>query len=110
MRGRRSRSPSGFCGTAPTACWSTAARTRPSCGRSRAIRALALNLDGDGNGGDIVVALGEAALSDDPPAHELPDYVEKYLPLIERNGWTPESFAADYSVPIRVTLRRVRGH
>ena len=31
-------------------------------------------------------------------------------PLIERNRWTPESFAADYSVPIRVPLRRVRGH
>jgi hypothetical protein len=36
--------------------------------------------------------------------------VEKYAPLIERNGWTQESFAADYSVPIRITVRRVRGH
>jgi len=87
--------------------------SRPDTPKLRAIAnhpLVSLNLDGDGNGGDIVVALGEAALSDDPPAHELPDYVQKYRPLIERNGWTPESFAADYSVPIRVTLRRIRGH
>jgi PPOX class probable F420-dependent enzyme len=87
--------------------------SRPETPKLRAIASrprVSLNLDGNGNGGDIVVALGEAVLSDDPPAHELPDYVEKYRPLIERNGWTPESFAADYSVPIRLTLRRVRGH
>lgn len=56
------------------------------------------------------MATGEASLSDDPPAHEVPDYVEKYAPLIERNRWTPESFGADYSVPIRVRVRRIRGH
>ena len=87
--------------------------SKPDTPKLRAIGSrpgVSLNLDGDGNGGDIVVVLGEAAVSDDPPAHELPDYVEKYRPLIERNGWTPERFAADYSVPIRITLRRVRGH
>jgi PPOX class probable F420-dependent enzyme len=88
--------------------------SRPDTPKLRAIERnprVSLNLDGNGEGGDIVVALGEAALSDDePPAHEVPAYVEKYAPLIERNGWTPESFAADYSVPIRITVRRVRGH
>jgi PPOX class probable F420-dependent enzyme len=87
--------------------------SRPDTPKLRAIAShprVSLNLDGNGDGGDIVVALGEAAVSDDPPAHELPGYVEKYRPLIERNGWTPESFAADYSVPIRIRLRRVRGH
>jgi PPOX class probable F420-dependent enzyme len=87
--------------------------SKPDTPKLRAIAArprVGLNLDGNGSGGDIVVALGEAAVSDDPPASELPDYVEKYHPLIERNGWTPGGFAADYSVPIRVTLRRVRGH
>jgi len=87
--------------------------SRPGTPKLRAIAGnprVSLNLDGDGNGGDIVVALGEVVESDDRPAHEVPEYLEKYRPLIERNGWTPESFAADYSVPIRLTVRRVRGH
>ncbi len=87
--------------------------SRPDTPKLRAIERnprVSLNLDGNGQGGDIVVALGEAAVSDDPPAHEVPAYVEKYAPLIERNRWTPKSFAADYSVPIRISVRRVRGH
>ncbi len=87
--------------------------SRPDTPKLRAIarnRRVSVNLDGNGTGGDIVVALGEAAVSDDPPAHEIPEYVEKYAPLIARNGWTPESFAADYSVPVRVRDARVRGH
>jgi len=87
--------------------------SRPDTPKLRAIERnprVSLNLDGNGSGGDIVVAIGDATVSDDPPAHELPDYVEKYAALIERNRWTPESFAADYSVPIRITIGRVRGH
>jgi PPOX class probable F420-dependent enzyme len=88
--------------------------SRPDTPKLRAIAAnprVSLNLDGNGRGGDIVVATGEAAVSDDePPAHEVPEYVDKYRPLIERNRWSPESFATDYSVPIRVRLRRIRGH
>ncbi len=87
--------------------------SRPDTPNLRAIEnnpRVSLNLDGDGQGGDIVVALGEASVSDDPPANEVTAYVEKYAPLIARNNWTPESFAADYSVPIRIRLRRVRGH
>lgn len=87
--------------------------SRPDTPKLRAIASnprVSLNLDGNGTGGDIVVAVGEASVSDDPPSDEVPEYVEKYLPLIERTGWTPASFAADYSVPIRVRLRRIRGH
>ncbi len=87
--------------------------SRPATAKLRAIEhnpRVSLNLDGNGRGGDIVVALGEATVSDDPAAHEVAAYVEKYAPLIERNRWTPESFAADYSVPIRISVRRVRGH
>ena len=29
--------------------------------------------------------------------------------FIARNSWTPESFAADYSVPLRITATRLRG-
>jgi hypothetical protein len=53
--------------------------------------------------------LGSAAVSDDPPADALPTYVAKYAEFIARNGWTPESFAADYSVPLRITASRLRG-
>ena len=72
---------------------------------------VALHLDGDGRGGDIVVVLGEASVSDaDPPADQVPAFVEKYATLIARNGWTPRSFAADYSVPVRVRVVSLRGH
>jgi PPOX class probable F420-dependent enzyme len=72
---------------------------------------VSLHLDGNGQGGDIVVCLGQVSLSDDPPADEISDYVEKYRSLIvDRNRWTPASFAADYSVPLRITISRIRGH
>jgi PPOX class probable F420-dependent enzyme len=70
---------------------------------------VALHLQANSDGGDIVVVLGGAALSDEPPAHELPDYVEKYAEFIARNSWTPESFAADYSVPLRIEATKLRG-
>ena len=72
---------------------------------------VSLNLDGDGHGGNIVVVLGEARVSDaDPPASDVPEYVEKYDEYMDRNGWTAEDFARLYPVPIRITLQRLRGH
>jgi len=70
---------------------------------------VSLHLDGNGQGGDIVVVLGAASVTDDRPAHELPAYVEKYAAFISRNSWTPESFAADYSVPLRIQATKLRG-
>ena len=70
---------------------------------------VALHLDGDGQGGDIVVVVGDAAPTDDPPSDALPDYTEKYGGFIARNGWTPASFAADYSVPLRIEATALRG-
>lgn len=87
--------------------------SRPDKPKLRNIAAnprVALHLDGNGRGGDIVVLSGRAAVSDDPPADQVDDYVAKYRPLIERNGWTPASFAADYSVPVRIELTRLAGH
>jgi PPOX class probable F420-dependent enzyme len=69
-----------------------------------------VHLDGDGEGGDIVVLSGEGRISDDPPADRNPEYVRKYEWGFERNGWTPGEFAQLYSVPIRIELRRLRGH
>jgi len=71
---------------------------------------VSLHLDGNGRGGDIVVLSGTASVSDDPQADRVDEYVAKYRPLIEGNGWTPESFAADYSVPVRIVLTRLTGH
>jgi len=70
---------------------------------------VALHLNDDGRGSDIVTVAGRAAVSDDPTAERVPAYIEKYRGLIAENSWTPESFAADYSVPIRIEPRRVRG-
>jgi PPOX class probable F420-dependent enzyme len=87
--------------------------SKPDAAKLRAIARnprISLNLDGNGKGGDIVVLLGEASVSDDPPAHEIPEYVEKYRPRLEFNRWSPEEFSASYSVPIRIRVARVRGH
>lgn len=77
----------------------------------RANRRVALHLDGNGQGGDIVVLTGEAAEAPgEPPAHENPAYLAKYGENIT-DGWrTAENFAAIYSVPLRFRPRRVRGH
>lgn len=70
---------------------------------------VALNLDGNGRGGDIVTMEGIARIDRDaPPAHEIPAYVAKYRSYMERNGWTPEVFAAKYPVAIKVTAQRGR--
>jgi PPOX class probable F420-dependent enzyme len=87
--------------------------SRPDAPKLRNIEAnphVALHLDGDGEGGDIVVVTGTAQRSDDPPADRVEAYARKYAAKIAAYGWTPASFAADYSVPVRVTLTRLRGH
>jgi PPOX class probable F420-dependent enzyme len=71
---------------------------------------VSLHLDGNGEGGDIVVLSGEARISDDPPANENEAYVRKYEWGFARNRWTPEQFARLYSVPVRIQLQRLRGH
>jgi len=72
---------------------------------------VSLNLDGDGQGGNIVILTGEARVDEaTPAANQVPAYLAKYSGGIQRIGMTPESFAQAYSVPIRFTPARVRGH
>lgn len=72
---------------------------------------VALHLDGNGKGGDIVVLTGEArVVTDAPPANEILAYVEKYRQGMTGIGMTPESFARAYSVALRVTPTRLQGH
>ncbi len=72
---------------------------------------VALNFDGNGNGGDIIVITGEAQVStDDPPADRLSIYAEKYREFIARSYATPEKFAAAYPVTLRIRPTSIRGH
>ena len=71
---------------------------------------VALNFDGDGTGGDIIVFTGEARQAPDtPPANQYPAYAEKYRDLIAEEFQTPENFARGYPVPLRITPTKVRG-
>lgn len=73
--------------------------------------AVALNFDGSGTGGNIIVITGHATVSsNDPPADQLPTYVEKYRDFIARTYSTPEHFASIYSVALRIRPVAIRGH
>jgi PPOX class probable F420-dependent enzyme len=70
---------------------------------------VSLHLEGGREGDDVVVFEGRARIvRDGERATSLREYVEKYGTLIASYGWTPESFAADYAVPIVVRPTRVR--
>jgi len=72
---------------------------------------VALHLDSQSHGDDIVVVTGSAAVDDSaPPIHENLPYLQKYTAEIERlDLGTPEVMAQSYSVPIRMTALKVRG-
>lgn len=71
---------------------------------------VSLNFDTDGNGEDIVVFDGTAVEAPDAPTADAhPEYAAKYAEAIPGIGMTPESFAAEYRVPIRVTITGVHG-
>ena len=70
---------------------------------------VALNLDGNGKGGDIIVIIGQVQVSDDPLAHLVPAYVEKYREYITIGFGTAEPFAMMYPVPLRVRPTAIRG-
>jgi len=70
---------------------------------------VALNFDGNGRGGDIIIIVGEARINpDELPADQMVAYTEKYNDFIERSFGTPAIFAAEYSTPLRITVLKVR--
>lgn len=72
---------------------------------------VALHLDGDRQGGDIVVFVGEAWIDPDaPPADTVETFVTRYTQGFRRIGTTPAGFAHTYSVAIRIRPRKLRGH
>jgi PPOX class probable F420-dependent enzyme len=72
---------------------------------------VALNFDGNGQGGDIIVITGEAHISSNElSADQNAEYVAKYQDRIARSFGTPTDFAAKYGTAIRITPRKVHGH
>ncbi|HEY7417240.1 MAG TPA: TIGR03667 family PPOX class F420-dependent oxidoreductase [Ktedonobacteraceae bacterium] len=76
----------------------------------RANPRVSVNLDGDKQGGDIIVLTGKAIFSeDDPPAHEHQPFVEKYDARIKSLFGEPKVFADRFSVKLRIELSSIRG-
>jgi PPOX class probable F420-dependent enzyme len=72
---------------------------------------VALNFDSDGRGGNMVIFTGTAIIDTQAPSlDQVAAYVEKYAPNIAGMNLTPATFGKAYSVPIRVTPIRLRGH
>jgi len=72
--------------------------------------AVSINFNSDAYGGSMVVLSGTAVVDESTnPSEHYAAYLAKYTSGIESLGMTPESFAAEYSVPIRVILQNVRG-
>jgi hypothetical protein len=60
-------------------------------------------------GDEITVISGTAAVDPaSPSADRIAEYAEKYASLIERLGADAVSFAAEYSVPVRITPTKLR--
>jgi PPOX class probable F420-dependent enzyme len=88
--------------------------TRPDTAKIRHIAAnpqVALHLDSDGLGGDIVVFTGRAEIIPGPPLPEVQAaYIEKYRSGFKRINMTPEQFESAYHVVIRIHPQQLRGH
>ncbi len=75
-------------------------------------RNVSLSLQVDSNGETFTVVTGPARIDQTHPgADEHTGYRIKYTHLMETIlGWTPEEFAAGYSVPVLIDPRRLRGY
>ena len=70
---------------------------------------VSLNLDGNGQGGSIVVFEGTARIDAGGPApRDVPAYLAKYADRISAYGWDADKLARDYPHVIKVTPTRAR--
>jgi PPOX class probable F420-dependent enzyme len=70
---------------------------------------VSFNLNTDAEGEDVLTVEGEARIvPDEPPANRNPAYVAKYQALLDAYEWTPDYFAEQYSVAIRIRPTRWR--
>ena len=86
--------------------------SQPKTGKVRQIAAqpkVAVHFNADEQGDDVVVLLGEARLADRVPPDRLKSYLRKYRKGIAGLEMTPQSFMAEYSVPILVRPTALRG-
>lgn len=71
---------------------------------------VSINLNSNDWGGDIIRLHGLAEIPDNyPSAAEVQPYVDKYLKRMQSMNSTPESFAAEYPVPILIKIDKLRG-
>lgn len=82
----------------------------PRAANVRANPRVAANLDGDGDGDEVVSLEGEARIvRERATVADVPDaYLEKYAEKLAAFGWTMESMLVDYPVEIRVRVTRAR--
>lgn len=72
---------------------------------------VALHFNTDEDGDDVVVLLGDAKiLSTQPSPDRVKRYLRKYREGIRDLDMTVEQFRAEFSVPVLVTPRRLRGY
>ncbi len=72
--------------------------------------AVALNFNTDQYGGDVGVITGEAQVASGKIQDQrMQEYLRKYERAIKDIGMTPEQLQAEYSVPLLVTPKSVRG-
>ncbi|MDQ6636446.1 MAG: TIGR03667 family PPOX class F420-dependent oxidoreductase [Candidatus Dormibacteraeota bacterium] len=72
---------------------------------------VALNFDGNGQGGDIIVFTGRAELTPgETPSDQHAEYVAKYRARMEQVSGSVANFARSYPVSLRVWPDNVRGH
>jgi PPOX class probable F420-dependent enzyme len=73
--------------------------------------AVSINFNSDEHGTGMVILDGAAVIDESAnPAANHEAYLAKYSAGIASIDMTPESFSAEFSVPIRVVLQKVRGH
>lgn len=84
-------------------------RRSPRVANIRQNPRVSFNLDGNLLGGEVVVFEGTAVIDEQaPPVHENERYLEKYGPVMNERDWSPEWFAENYPVFIRVQPTRFR--
>jgi PPOX class probable F420-dependent enzyme len=72
---------------------------------------VSLNFNSDPAAEQVGVITGTLRIDPSaPPATAIPAYVEKYRVPAAKLGWTPEKFAADYSVALRFTPEKLYGY
>jgi PPOX class probable F420-dependent enzyme len=71
---------------------------------------VAVHFNTDREGSEVTVLTGTARIDRGAPrADQHREYLDKYRQGITDLDMTPEGFADDYSVPIRISLTRLRG-